>query len=99
MAGETGKTPHLQGAGFFVAAWFIHIVICGMMGWLASLLLGRDRDMPVALNILAGLGGAWVSGLVFGGGLISREPGLLTLFAAFVGALLVVWIVNYVQRR
>ncbi len=81
-----------------MAAWFIHIIICGLMGWLASRLLGRDRDMPVGWNILAGLGGAWVAGFIFKGGLISREPGFLTLLAAFAGSLLVVWIVNHIRK-
>jgi hypothetical protein len=41
---------------------------------------------------------AWAAGLLVGGGLISREPGLLTLIAAFGGAILVVGATNFFRK-
>jgi uncharacterized membrane protein YeaQ/YmgE (transglycosylase-associated protein family) len=86
--------------GFFMAtviAWFVHIVLCAVMGWVASHLLGVDEKHSVGTNIAAGLGGAWIASLIFKGGLISREPTLFALFAAFSGALIVVALLRFVR--
>jgi uncharacterized membrane protein YeaQ/YmgE (transglycosylase-associated protein family) len=84
--------------GFFMAAWFIHIVLCALMGWGASRVMRSDNKHSVAMNIGAGLAGAWAAGLIVGGGLISREPGILTLLAAFGGAILVVGATNFFRK-
>jgi uncharacterized membrane protein YeaQ/YmgE (transglycosylase-associated protein family) len=84
--------------GFFMAAWFIHIVMCALIGWAASLVMRSDKKHSVAMNIGAGLAGAWAAGLIIGGGLISREPGIWTLLAAFGGAILVVGATNFFRK-
>ncbi len=81
-----------------MAAWFIHIVMCALMGWGASHVMRSDRNHSVAMNIGAGLVGAWAAGLLIGGGLISREPNLLTLITAFGGAMLVVGATNFFRK-
>ncbi len=79
-------------------AWFIHIVICAVMGWAASHLLRVDEKHSVGMNILAGVAGAWVASLLFKGGLISREPSLFALFASFSGALIVVTLLRFLRQ-
>jgi uncharacterized membrane protein YeaQ/YmgE (transglycosylase-associated protein family) len=82
-----------------MAAWLIHFVICALMGWGASRILGAEKDHSVAMNAGAGLVGAWIAGLVMNGGLISREPRLIDLIGAFGGALLVVAALRFIRAR
>jgi uncharacterized membrane protein YeaQ/YmgE (transglycosylase-associated protein family) len=84
--------------GFFMSAWFIHILICALLGWIAAILLRADRTHGVGMNILAGLGGAWIAGFFTSGGLISREPTLLSLAVALAGAITVVGAINLVRK-
>jgi uncharacterized membrane protein YeaQ/YmgE (transglycosylase-associated protein family) len=80
-----------------LAAWFIHLIICAIMGWAAARLLGVHDKHSVATNILAGVAGAWIASLIFKGGLISREPGFFALFVSFAGALIVVAAMRFVR--
>jgi uncharacterized membrane protein YeaQ/YmgE (transglycosylase-associated protein family) len=45
-----------------IIAW---IILGGVAGWLASILTGTDQDMGVGLNIVVGIIGAFVGGLLF----------------------------------
>ncbi len=84
--------------GFFMAAWFIHLLICALLGWAAAILLRADRTNGVGMNVIAGLVGAWIAGFFTSGGLISREPSLITLASALIGAITVVGGINLVRK-
>jgi len=81
------------------AAWFIHFIICALLGWLASGIAGRPANEPVWKNMVLGIAGAWIAGMVFKGGLLSQQPSLIALGVAFVGALIVCFAFRWLEKR
>ena len=46
----------------------IWLVVGGICGWLASLIMRTDAQQGIILNIVVGIVGAVIAGLLFGGG-------------------------------
>ncbi len=77
------------------------IILGGIAGWLASIVMKRNDQMGCIANIVAGIVGAFVGGWVFslfGGGSVTGLN-LPSLLVAFVGAVIVLGIVNLVFKR
>lgn len=83
----------------------ITILLGALVGWLASKVMNRDAEQGAVANIIVGILGAFVGGLVssflFGTGgadfLISLT--LTDVFWAFIGALVVSAIWNAATRK
>jgi uncharacterized membrane protein YeaQ/YmgE (transglycosylase-associated protein family) len=77
------------------------IVLGGIAGWLASIITGRNDQMGCITNIIAGIVGAAVGGWVFSlfGGQGVTGFNLPSLLVAFVGAVIVLAVVNLIFRR
>ena len=77
------------------------IVLGGIAGWLASIITKRNSRMGCIANIIAGIVGAAVGGWVFSlfGGQGVTGFNLPSLLVAFVGAVIVLAIVNLVFGR
>ena len=77
------------------------IVLGGLAGWLASIVMKRNDQMGCITNIIAGIVGAAVGGWVFSliGGTGVTGFNLPSLLVAFVGAVIVLAIVNLIFRR
>ncbi|WP_095012266.1 GlsB/YeaQ/YmgE family stress response membrane protein [Tsuneonella mangrovi] len=80
--------------------WIATIIIGGIAGWLASMVMNRDASMGVFLNIvvgvIGGLIGSWLGGIV---GFLTTDAGwIMYLITAFVGAVVLLGIINMVQR-
>ena len=81
----------------------IWLVIGGVLGWLASMLMKTDGQQGIFLNIVVGIIGALIAGWfiapMFGTGTINNNdfsiPGLLV---SFVGAVVLLAIVNLIRR-
>src|SRR3546814_10534055 len=52
--------------------FIIWLIIGGILGWLASILMRTDAQQGILLNIVVGIVGAFLAGLVFSGGTINR---------------------------
>ena len=75
------------------------LVVGGIVGWLASLVMRTDAQQGVILNVVVGIVGAFIAGLVFNGGTINNGP--LTLYSfliSLVGAIVLLAIVNLIRR-
>jgi uncharacterized membrane protein YeaQ/YmgE (transglycosylase-associated protein family) len=75
------------------------LVIGGVIGWLASMIMRTDAQQGVLLNIVVGIVGAFIGGLIFSGGTINDAP--LTIYSflvSLVGAVILLAIVNLVRR-
>ena len=46
----------------------IWLIVGGIVGWLASIIMRRDAQQGIILNIVVGIVGAFIAGLLFGGG-------------------------------
>lgn len=77
------------------------IVLGGIAGWLASIITKRNDRMGCITNIIAGIIGAAVGGWVFSwfGGTGVTAFNLPSLLVAFVGAVIVLAVVNLIFGR
>jgi uncharacterized membrane protein YeaQ/YmgE (transglycosylase-associated protein family) len=82
--------------------WIVALIVGGIAGWLASKVMNRDASMGILWNIVAGCVGSVVGNLiakpVFGIGGSVQEFSITGLIIAVVGAVIVLGILNLVQR-
>ena len=79
------------------------LVIGGVLGWLASLVMKTDSQQGLILNIVVGIVGAFLGGLLlaplFGTGTINQSDfSMSSLLVSFLGALILLAIVNLFRR-
>lgn len=75
------------------------LIIGGVIGWLASLIMRTDAQQGVFLNIIVGIVGAFIGGLIFNSGNINNGPLTLGSFlVSLLGAVILLAIVNLVRR-
>ncbi|PZQ61610.1 MAG: GlsB/YeaQ/YmgE family stress response membrane protein [Sphingomonas taxi] len=75
------------------------LIIGGVIGWLASIIMRTDAQQGIFLNIVVGVVGAFLGGLIFSGGSINNAP--LTIYSFLVsllGAVVLLAIVNLARR-
>lgn len=79
--------------------WVVYLVVGGVAGWLASLLMRTSRRQGIVLNIVVGVVGGFIGGwllpmigLSVGGGWLGF------LVTAFIGAVILLAIVNLFRR-
>ena len=81
--------------------WIIAIIVGGVAGWLASLVMNRDASMGIFWNVVVGIIGSVVGNVLAGfvglGGSI-QEFSIQGFVIAIVGAIVLLGIVNLVQR-
>jgi uncharacterized membrane protein YeaQ/YmgE (transglycosylase-associated protein family) len=79
--------------------FIIWLIIGGVVGWLASLIMRTDAQQGILLNIVVGIVGAFIAGLIFGGGNINQDPMDITnILVSLVGAVILLAIVNLIRR-
>jgi uncharacterized membrane protein YeaQ/YmgE (transglycosylase-associated protein family) len=84
-------------------SWIIALVMGGIIGWLASIVMKTDAQQGIFLNIIVGVVGSMLGRFLFqnflGGGRLRDNPfDLMTLGTAFLGAIVLLGIVNLVRR-
>jgi uncharacterized membrane protein YeaQ/YmgE (transglycosylase-associated protein family) len=73
------------------------LVVGGVIGWLASIVMRTDAQQGIVLNIVVGIVGAFLGGLLFGGS-INAGLTIYTFLSSLVGAIILLAIVNLVRR-
>ena len=77
----------------------IWLVVGGIIGWLASMIMRTDAQQGIFLNIIVGIVGAFIGGLIISGGSINNAPLNITSFiVSLLGAVVLLAIVNLVRR-
>ena len=76
----------------------VWLVIGGVVGWLASLVMRTDAQQGILLNIVVGIVGAFIGGLIFSGGSINQGLSVYSFIVSLVGAIILLAIVNLVRR-
>ena len=84
--------------------FIIWLIIGGLIGWLASMLMKTDGQQGVFLNVIVGivgamLGGWFISPLVGVATINQNNFSMPALLVSFVGAVILLAIVNLVFRR
>jgi uncharacterized membrane protein YeaQ/YmgE (transglycosylase-associated protein family) len=77
----------------------VWLIVGGICGWLASLLMRTDAQQGIILNIVVGVIGAVIAGFIFGGGAsLNNAITIETFLYSLLGAVILLAIVNLVRR-
>ena len=84
--------------------FLIWIVVGGIIGWLASMLMHTDAEQGPFLNVVVGIIGAvlggWLIAPLVGAGTINQgDFSVAGLIVSFVGAVILLAIVNLFRRH
>jgi len=79
------------------------IIVGGILGWLASMVMRTDGQQGIFLNIVVGVVGALVAGfllnpLIGGGNIMAGDFSISALFVSFLGAVVLLAVVNLLRR-
>lgn len=83
--------------------FIIWLVVGGVLGWLASLIMKTDSQQGILLNVVVGIVGALIAGFVltpmFGQGTInSGDFSAMGLVLSLVGSIILLAMVNLFRR-
>ena len=83
--------------------FIIWIVIGGLIGWAASIVMKTDAQQGVVLNVVVGIVGAlvggWLLSPLFGTGTINQNDfSLASLIVSLLGAIILLAVVNLLRR-
>ena len=83
--------------------WILIIIVGGILGWLASIVMRTDAQQGLILNIVVGivgalLGGFLLSPLLGGAPITSGAYDIRSLLVSFLGAVILLAIVNLFRR-
>lgn len=83
--------------------FIIWLIVGGLIGWVASMIMRTDAQQGVILNVVVGIVGAllggWLLAPMLGTGTInSNDFSLASLGVSLLGAVILLAIVNLVRR-
>lgn len=75
------------------------VILGGVAGWIASLVMGTDAQQGLVLNVIVGIIGAFLGGLIFNffGSVGVTGFNIYSLIVATLGASVLIWIVQAVS--
>ena len=84
-----------------IIAW---LIFGGLVGWIASMIMGTDAQQGILLNIIVGIVGAFVGGFVadllgFGGAEGWQLFDIGSWITAILGAVILLWLVRMFTGR
>lgn len=83
--------------------FIVWLVVGGVIGWLASILMKTDAQQGIVLNVVVGIVGAaiggWFLAPLLGTGTINQDNlSISSLVVSLLGAVILLAIVNLVRR-
>ncbi|HUP08038.1 MAG TPA: GlsB/YeaQ/YmgE family stress response membrane protein [Caldimonas sp.] len=82
--------------------FILWLIIGGVVGWLASLIMRTDAQQGIVLNVVVGIVGAFLAGWLIsplvGVGTINQGLSVGSLLVSLVGAVILLAIVNLFRR-
>ena len=82
--------------------FLIWLIVGGIVGWLASLIMRTDGQQGILLNVIVGIVGAFLGGLIIsplvGVGTINDGISIGSIVVSLVGAIVLLAIVNLFRR-
>lgn len=83
--------------------FIIWLIVGGVIGWLASIVMKTNDQQGIVLNVIVGivgamLGGWFISPLIGVGTINQNNFSLPALMVSFLGAVILLAIVNLVRR-
>ncbi len=77
---------------------FILLIVCGLIGWIASIIMKTDKKQGPLVDIGVGVSGAVIAGLVMDRGAITGDLRLTSLLGALVGAVILIAVANLIRK-
>lgn len=79
------------------------LVVGGILGWLASLIMHTDAQQGIILNVVVGIVGALIAGVLItplmgGAPITSGAFDVRSLVASLIGAIILLAVLNLVRR-
>lgn len=76
------------------------LLVGGMAGWLASMMMGTNARMGLVANIIVGIAGAIIGGFVMGFFGIGGVTGLniWSMLVATMGAILLLYLISVLRK-
>lgn len=83
--------------------WILIIIVGGILGWLASIIMRTDAQQGIVLNVVVGIVGAILGGLLLapllgGASITTGDFSIGNLLISLLGAVILLGIVNLVRR-
>jgi len=99
-----GTSADILRLGVTDVNFIVWLVVGGVLGWLASMVMKTDAQQGIFLNIVVGIVGAFLAGFLvaplLGTGTINANDfSMGSLVVSFLGALILLAIVNLFRRR
>ncbi|TAK84822.1 MAG: GlsB/YeaQ/YmgE family stress response membrane protein [Betaproteobacteria bacterium] len=84
--------------------FILWLIVGGVLGWVASMIMGTNDKQGIFLNVVVGIVGAFIGGLLlaplFGTGTINAgDFSIGSLLVSLVGAVILLAIVNFFRKR
>ena len=80
--------------------FIIWLVVGGLIGWVASMIMRTDGQQGIILNVVVGIIGALIGGWLLSLANIDGSSGLIVSFlTALLGACLLLFVVKAVTQR
>ncbi|HEX5755751.1 MAG TPA: GlsB/YeaQ/YmgE family stress response membrane protein [Arenimonas sp.] len=80
----------------------IWLVMGGLVGWVASLIMGTNAQQGIILNVVVGIVGAvvggWLIGPLLGAGSINDGITVMSFVVSLIGAVILLAIVSVFRR-
>ena len=83
--------------------FIIWLVVGGLIGWVASMVMKTDAQQGMILNVVVGVVGAllggWLLSPLLGAGTVNQgDFSLMGLLVSFGGAIILLFVVNLLRR-
>ncbi|MCP5327300.1 MAG: GlsB/YeaQ/YmgE family stress response membrane protein [Sinobacteraceae bacterium] len=82
--------------------FIIWLVVGGVVGWIASLIMQRDAQQGIFLNVIVGIVGAFLGGLLIspliGVATINQGISIPSILVSLGGAVILLAIINFFTR-
>jgi uncharacterized membrane protein YeaQ/YmgE (transglycosylase-associated protein family) len=80
----------------------VWLIMGGIVGWIASMIMGTDARQGIFLNVVVGIVGAliggWLIGPLLGAGSINDGITVMSFIVSLLGAVLLIAIVGFFRR-
>lgn len=81
----------------------IMLIVGGVIGWLASMVMRTDGQQSIVMNVVVGVVGSILAGYLLtpflgGAPITSGAFDIKSLFVSFLGAIVLLAIVNFIRR-
>lgn len=83
-------------------SFILWLIVGGVVGWLASLIMKTDGQQGILLNVVVGIVGAFIGGWLIspllGAGTINEGFSVMSIIVSLIGAIILLAIVNLFRR-